>query len=302
MKKLIALLFFTGLFTGNGFSQNAAGNENLVKYRSFNSQLDAKSDTLHRRFFQKETIELEPNEMALIKYTSPEFAVSLFVRNSKGDTLGSVEIPRYFSSSGSFLTYLFKQSQGGTYQLLFTSKDTIEKGKFTVHIATYDKDKFEFDDDWEFCQKLDYLMQHSATDFQFVAGEKAKEFSLTNTRTTDDYLWTPSKCEIEYFTSDVYVCTLLENINLEKCIQKVKEIDYEIKKCISAEWKASERRREDVSEMNRPRFEKELDYKLLGKPIDDHNTFHEKFNLKYSIRLLIEKDLASGYDLKIILE
>ena len=89
---------------------------------------------------------------------------------------------------------------------------------------------------------------------------------------------------------------------LEKCIQKMKEIDYEIKKCLSPEWKISEKRAEDVSELNRGRFQKERDYKLFGKPVDDHNVYHEKNNLKYSARLLIEKNLAGGNDLKIILE
>ena len=301
MKKQLLFIAFIILLFSNGFAQGS-GNGALVRYKSFNSQLTEKSDTLHRKYFYKYDIDILKDEQVLIKYVSPEYAVALVVRTEKGDTIGGVDIPKYFTEKGSHLTYLFKPKAAGKYQFLFTSKDTIEKGPYTFHLATFNPVQNSFDDSWEFCQKLDYLLQQSATDFQFVTGGQAKGFSLTNTRTTDYYLDQVSKCEIEYFTSDVYVCTILDNINLEKCIQKMKEMDYEIKKCLSPEWKISEKRPEDVSELNRGRFQKELDYKLSGKPADDHNSSHEKYNLKYFVRFLIEKNLAGGNDFKIILE
>jgi hypothetical protein len=303
MKKATFLLLPILLFIQlNVFASGGSGNPPLVQYHSFSGQLDSKSDTLRRKYFHIEELNLQADEMMLVKYSSLDYAVSLYVRGSSGDTLGSVDIPKYYSDKGSHLTYLFKQSKGGRFQLLLTSKDSLETGKFTVHLASFNTSSNPFDDNWEFCQKLDYLLQQSPTDFQFVTGEKAKGFSLTNTRNTDLYLVTPSTCEIEYFTSDVYVCTLLQNMNLEKCIQKMKEMDYEIKQCLSPEWKISEKRRDDVTEINRARFEKELDYKLPGRSPDDHNEFHEKANLKSSVRLLIEKNLSGDYDLKIILE
>ena len=301
MKKPLSLLALNILFWTVCHAQSS-GNGPIVKYKSFNSQLNEKSDTLKRKYYFKYDIDIQKDERILIKYISPDFAVSVYVRNMKGDTLGSVEIPKYFTDKGSHLAYLFKPDATGKYQFLFTSKDTMETGKYSVHLATFNPVQNAFDDSWEFCQKLDYMVQQSATDFQFITSGKAKGFSLTNTRTTDYYLEQVSKCEIEYFTSDVYICTVLENINQEKCIQKIKEMDYEMKKCITPEWKVSEKRREDVREMNRERFVKELDYKLPGKPDDDHNDFHEKYNLKYSVRFLIEKNLSSGYDFKIILE
>ncbi len=301
MKKPLFPFLLNILLFSNSFAQSS-GNGALVQYKSFNSQLNEKSDTLHRKYFYTYDIEIQKDEQVLIKYVSPEYAVALFVRNAKRDTVGEVAIPKYFTDKGSHLTYLFKPEAAGKYQFLFTSKDSVEKGPYTIHLATFNPVQNSFDDSWEFCQKLDYLVQQSATDFQFVTKGVAKGFSLTNTRTTDYYLEQVSKCEIEYFTSDVYVCTILENINLEKCIQKMKEMDYEIKKCLTPEWKISEKRPEDVTEMNRERFQKELDYKLVGKPADDHNEYHEKYNLKYSVRFLIEKNLAGGNDLKIILE
>lgn len=299
MKKIILLACLLNSMVAACYSQNGKA---IVSYRSFNSQLNDKSDTLHRKYFYKVDQQLKKDEMALVKYSSPDYAVSVYVRSSSGDTLGKVEIPKYYHEKGSYLTYLFKPADDGQYQFLFTSKDSMETGKYTVHFAFFNSSENSFDDNWEFCQKLDYLIQHSATDFQFITGEPAKGFSLTNTRTTDYYLETPSKCEIEYFTGDVYVCTILEKINLEKCIQKMKEMDFEIKRCITPEWKLSEKKIDDVSEINKPRFEKEQDYKLFGRPVDDHNDFHEKNNLKYSVRFLIEKDLVSGYDFMIILE
>jgi hypothetical protein len=301
MKKIFNLLILNLFLFCNGFAQSS-GNAAIVRYYSFNSQLNEQSDTLKRKFIYKYELELQKDEKVLVKYVSPDYAVSLYVRSKTGDTLGSIDIPKYFTDKGSHLTYLFKPATGGRYELLFTSKDSLEKGKFTFHLAFFNASQNPYDDNWEFCQRLDYLLQHSATDFQFITGEKAKGVSLTNTRMTDYYLETPSECEIEYFTGNVYVCTILEKMNLEKCIQKMKEMDYEIKKCLTPEWKKYEKRLEDVKEMNRERFEKELDYKLFGKPADDHNEFHEANNLKYSVRFLIEKDLASGYDFKIILE
>jgi hypothetical protein len=220
----------------------------------------------------------------------------------KGDTLGSVEIPKYYSTTGSYLAYLFKPASPGRYQFLFTSKDSLEKGKYTIHFATFDSIQNAFDESWELCERMNYLMQHSATDFQFITGPKTEGFSLTNTRKTDYYLDDAAKCEIEYFTSDVYVATFLTKMNLEKCLQRMKELDYEIKKCLSPEWKLSERRIEEINEINKPRFQKELDYKLFGRPADDHNETHERLNLKYSIRLMIEKNIAGDFDLKIVLE
>lgn len=282
-------------------AQNAA-NGAIIQFHSFNGQLDAKSDTARKKFYYKDELNLQKGEMVLVKYSSAEYAVALFVRNMKGDTLGSVDIPKYYSTTGSHLAYLFKPASAGRYQFLFTSKDSLEKGKFTVHYANFDSIQKAFDTDWEFCQKLDYIMQHSATDFQFITGPKTPGFSLTNTRTTDYYLDDAAKCEIEYFTSDVYVSTFLEKMNLEKCIQRMKELDYDIRQCLSPQWKISTPRIEEVNEINKARFERETDYKLFGKPVDDHNEIHEKLNLKYSIRLMIEKNISGDYDLKIVLE
>jgi len=301
MKKLFLII---PLITGFCFSAHSqsAGNDALIRYKSVNSQLNEKSDTLRRKYYYKYEFDLQKDEIALVKYSSPDYAVSLYIRSSSGDTLNSVLIPKYFGDKASRIAHVFRQSSGGHYQLLLTSKDSLEKGPFAMHLAISNPSQTPFDEDWEFCQKLDYLLQNSATDFHFITGPKAKGFSLTNTRTTDLYLVTPSVCEIEYFTTDVYVCTILEKMNLEKCIQKLKELDYEIKKCLTPEWKISEKKLENVPELNRPRFEKEIDYRLLGKPADDHNEYHEKYNLKYSVRFLIEKDPATGYDFKIIIE
>ncbi len=298
MKKIV-LLFSLAIFF---LSTNASANDAIIQYHSFSGELNEKSDTLHRKFFYKHTIDLQKGEMVLVKCSSRDYAVSLCVRSSSGDTLGGVEIPKYYNDKGSYLSYLFKPAGSGKYQLLFTSKDSLEKGKFAVQYATFNTDQFPFDDNGEFCYKLDYMMQQSASDFQFVVHDEVKEFSLTHTRTTDYYLVTPSKCEIEYFTSDVYICTLFERLDLEKCIQKMKEMDYEIKKCLTPEWKISEMKRDDVRPMFRERFEKEYDYVLPGNAVGDMNVFHRDRSIKYSVRLLIEKDLASGYDLRIILE
>jgi len=302
MKKLFLFATASLFFFSKGFSQSTPGSEGLIHYHTLTSQLTSKSDTLKRKYLQKYEMDLEKGDMLLVKYSSPEYAVSVYMRNSKGDTLGSVPIPRYYNDKGSYLTYLFKPADGGHYNLLLTSKDSLETGKFVAHFAVFNPTKNEFNADAEFCERLDYILQQSATDFWFIAGENSKDFSLTNTRITDYYLWTPSKCLIEHFTNDVYVCTILENINLETCNQKMKEINYEIKQCTNPQWKITEKRREDVSEMNRARFEKELDYQLTGKPDEDHNEVHEKYNLKYSIRQLIEKNLSGNYDLKIIIE
>jgi hypothetical protein len=301
MKKTFFLFLLGALLTMNGKAQNP-GNENIIQYRSFSSQLDAKSDTAHRKSFYKDELDLKQGEKLFVKYSSPEYAVALFIRNMKGDTLGGVDIPKYFSTTGSHLAFLFRPPSAGHYQVLLTSKDSLEKGKFTVHYAIFDSVEKAFDEEWSFCEKLNYLMQHSATDFQFITGPKTAGFSLTNTRTTDYYLEDAAKCEIEYFTSDVYVSTFLEKMNLERCIQKMKELDYEIRKCISPQWKITERRIEEISEINKSRFERETDYRLYGKPVDDHNDVHEKLNLKYSVRLMIEKNISGDYDLKIVLE
>jgi hypothetical protein len=293
---LVALTVSTFIFT---FGQNATG---IIQYRSFNGRLDAKSDTAHHKFFFKDEMNLKQGEMILVKYSSPEYAVAIYVRSIKGDTLGSVEIPKYYSTTGSYLAYLFKPPSAGRFQFLFTSKDSLEKGPFTVHYATFDSLQKAFDSDWEFCEKLDYLMQHSATDFHFITGPKTPGFSLTNTRTTDYYLEDAAKCEIEYFTSDVYVSTFLTQMNLEKCIQRMKELDYQIRQCITPEWKITQARIEEINAINKPRFERETDYRLYGKPADDHNEVHEKLNLKYSIRLMIEKNISGDFDLKIVLE
>ena len=299
MKKIFFLVMWCALQVSLLPGQTSSAN---IQYHSFSSQLDAKSDTAHRKSFYKSEVDLKVGEMILVKYSSKEYAVALFVKSMKGDTVGSVEIPKYYSTSGSHLEYLFKPASLGHYQFLFTSKDSLEKGKFTIHYANFDSIQNAFDADWEFCQKLDYLMQHSATDFQFVTGPKTPGFSLTNTRTTEYYLDDAAKCEIEYFTSDVYVSTFLEKMNLEKCTQRMKELDYEIKQCISPQWKITTPRIEEINEINKARFEREIDYKLFGKPADDHNEIHEKLNLKYSIRLMIEKNIAGDYDLKIVLE
>ncbi|MCX6292028.1 MAG: hypothetical protein NT126_09730 [Bacteroidetes bacterium] len=279
-------------------SENSA----LIQYHSFSAALNEKSDTLRRKYFYKYDLELKKDEVALIKYASLEYAVSIYARSTSGDTLGSIEIPKYYSDKGSHLAFLFKPADSGHFQILFTSKDSLEKGKFTVDYAIFNSSESAFDDNWEFCRKLDYIMQHSATDFQFIAGDNSKDFSLTNTRNTDVYLVTPSVCEIEYFTSDVYVCGILEKINLEKCHQKMKELDYEIKQCLSPSWKITEMKREDVRPLYRERFEKETDYILTGLAKGDMNEYHRDRNITYVVRLLVEKDLLSGYDLKIIIE
>ncbi len=299
MKKIFLSVLLSIFFIDNSSAQNSTA---IIQYHSFSSQLDAKSDTAHKRSYYKAELDLKKGEMVLVKYSSPEYAVALFVKSMKGDTLGRVDIPKYNNANGSYLAYLFKPVSPGHYQLLFTSKDSLEKGKFTVHYANFDSIQNAFDSEWEFCQKLDYLMQHSSTDFQFVTGPKKEGFSLTNTRTTEYYLEDAAQPEIEYFTSDVYVSTFLQKMNLEKCIQRMKELDYEIRQCISPQWKITNPRIEEINEINKPRFERETDYKLFGKPADDHNELHEKQNLKYSIRLMIEKNIGGDFDLKIVLE
>lgn len=297
MKNYLLLIGFCALYL-SGFGQNKP----IIQYHSFSGELNEKTDTLHRKYIYKFNLDVQKGEMVLVKSSSLDFAVSLCVRNSAGDTLGGVEIPKYYHEKGSYLSYLFKPAAEGKYQLLFTSKDSYEKGKFTVNYAGFNPDQTPFDDNAELCEKLMYMIQHSGTDFQFVVKGETKDFSLTHTRTTDYYLVTPSKCEIEYFTSDAYVCTMLEQVNLEKCIQTMKETDYEIKHCLTPAWKISELKRDDVRPMYKERFEKEYDYVLPGLAAGDMNEFHRDRSFNYSIRLLIEKDLVSGYDLKIILE
>jgi hypothetical protein len=125
MKKLSLLLPFLLFIHSDGFASFDSGNPALIQYHSFSSQLDSKSDTLRRKYFQIHEMNLQPDEMVLIKYISFNFAVSLYVRSASGDTVGSVEIPKYYSDKGSHLAYLFKQEKGGRYQFLFTSKDSL---------------------------------------------------------------------------------------------------------------------------------------------------------------------------------
>src|SRR6185369_2780563 len=93
-------------FINHCSAQNAA-NGAIIQYHSFSGQLDAKSDTAHKKSYYKDELNLQKGEMILVKYSSAEYAVALFVRSMKGDTLGSVEIPKYYSTTGSHLAYLF---------------------------------------------------------------------------------------------------------------------------------------------------------------------------------------------------
>ena len=302
MRNKIFLIALSVFLIATGTAYHAATADSIIKFHSFQGELNDRSDTLHRKYVYSYMLEVANGEMVYIKCSSRDYAVSLCVRTQKGDTLGGIEVPKYYNDKGSYLAYLFQPQSGGNYQLLFTSKDSLEKGKFSVSYGRFNPDQNPFDDRGEFCDMIRYLIQHSAADFQFIVREEVKEFSLTRTRLTDYYLVTPSKCEIEYFTSDVYVCTVVERLSLEKCIQKMKELDYEIKQCLTPQWKITEKKREEVREMYRERFEKEYDYVLYGKTDGDMNEFHQEKNIQFAIHLLIEKNLASGYDLRIILE
>ena len=168
MKNKIAIVVIAWIALLGGFSFDSNAADSMIKYQSFQAELNDKSDTLHKKFIYNYPIDVLKGEKIYIKCSSKDFAVSLCVRNQSGDTLGEVEVPQYYSDKGSYLSYLFEPQSTGKCQLLFTSKDIQEKGKFKVNYARFNPDGFPFDDNGEFCTLLNYLVQQSATDFRFI--------------------------------------------------------------------------------------------------------------------------------------
>ncbi|MCW3086080.1 MAG: hypothetical protein JWP12_3446 [Bacteroidetes bacterium] len=286
MKHLVILLAFIFQLCPQLKSQ---GIDSMIWYEQHDIEL--KSTSLQDKkgcLYECISKNLQPGDKFFISYQSGTFTTAAYVKDPNGHIQN---VSNNNASTLPFASYDFTFTAGeeGLYEFYFTTQKPHEKGNATVQLFWAHDKKIRIDPLWTSCQKLDFLLKLSHTNFEFVPVNVNHTYPDAG-KVVYCNLFFEAPAVIEGLKNAdgprTYRVVYSVDIGLESSKMIMKQVDDQLRKCMNDDWTIEETAKG-------PGKLEEITYTRKGDYKYEFNLFHKQAHVQDKVCL---KTIKSGND------
>lgn len=270
----------------------AQSTDSLIHYETYSIELKATSAKNAKGcYYECITKKFNNGDQLFIASSSGAFATAVEIKFPDGKTKLFYDSLAF--KSRSTCSFSIPIREPGNYELRFTSVERGMKGASAITLASCNRRAVQIDPLWTTCEKLNYILALSHTNFDLLP--------VTLTR-APDVGFTPccnflneSKGMLYGMKNPngpkMYKVVYLENLSIGSAEVMIKDLDQQLGKCMGNDWKIE-------------KSAQEITYTQSGNYAYEFNPVHIQDHCQNRIRVQILKMNATTdlYDITLIIE
>ena len=291
MKRLIILFAFIFEFCPQLKSQ---GIDSMIWYESHDIELKSTSPQDKKGcYYECISKNLQRGDKFFISYQPAAFAAAAYIKDPNGHVLNMINNNASTLPFAAF-NFTFTAAEEGLYEFYFTTLKPHEKGNAGIQLFWAHDKKIRIDPLWTSCQKLDFLLKLSHTNFEFVPVNVNHAYPDVG-KVLYCNLFFEAPAVIEGLKNAggprTYRVVYSVDVGLESSKMIMKQVDDQLRKCMSNDWTIEE----TAKGAGKP---EEITYTRKGDCSYEFNPLHKQMHVQDKICL---KTIKSGIDVYDIL-
>ena len=297
MRRVPGFLLLLLSFVSNASAQSP---DSLIHYETHSIELKpASPKNAHGSYYECITKKMEYGEQLFIASHSDAYATAVEIRFPDGktklfyDSIASIK-------SNSDCHFSIPIREPGIYELRFTSAKPGMKGISAVTIASCNRRAIKIDPLWTTCQKLDYVLALSHTNFDMLPTTPVRDAPDAGFTPCCNFLNESRGMLYGMKNPDgpkMYKVVYLEKLSLGTAKTLIKDLDQQLRKCMDSSWKIDDTEKDAHTP-------EEISYVQSGNYAYEFNPVHLQNHCQNRIRLQILKMNATTdlYSIEVIID